>query len=66
MLELQIYGSKISHATTNSFYFSIWFIALWLQMLVYEYMPNGTLRDHLSGTFFALIIWFVALSIFTY
>jgi hypothetical protein len=20
-----------------------------LQMLVYEFMPNGTLRDHLSG-----------------
>ena len=39
------------------FYFSFKFVflILCLQMLVYEYMPNGALRNHLSGIFYALI-----------
>ena len=36
-----------------SFLFSVQYVPLIencvLQMLVYEFMPNGTLRDHLSG-----------------
>lgn len=34
--------------------FFIWVAAFCLQMLVYEFMTNGTLRDHLSGTHYVL------------